>query len=115
MSVKNIYLFLIKSCSKFCYKQNNNNKVEAKEHDNSRNTMKSIKFAIIILQIFGFMPLDGISSSNPDDLKFKWVSIKTLYAIWNVICASFIIIMGTIDSIELDHGFLQQFCKFSLK
>lgn len=76
------------------------------------NTMSSIKALLIILQVFGYMPLNGITSKDPYDLKFNWISLKSFYVIWNFICGLFILIMGGIDSATINRTFTQQFCIF---
>lgn len=74
------------------------------------NTMRSIKFAIIILQLFGYMPLNNISSREPNNLQFKWLTCKMFYVICNLICSVFILTMATIDSFRTSSSFTQQFC-----
>lgn len=69
------------------------NKIVPKEHQDS-NTMKSVKVNLIILQIFGYMPLNGITSSNPQSLKFTWFSWKILYAGCNVLLLLFRLVLS---------------------
>ncbi|XP_030761238.1 gustatory receptor for sugar taste 64e-like [Sitophilus oryzae] len=50
-----------------------------------RHFYDNIRFALILSQFFGLMPLQGISK-NVQDVKFKWVSFRMVYASVHVGC-----------------------------
>lgn len=43
-------------------------------------THRSIKFVIIMAQIFGLMPVNGVISNNPSYLRFTYRSFKFVYS-----------------------------------
>lgn len=50
--------------------------------------------AILIAQIFGLFPLYGISSKNPKDITFKWISLRTFFSLFSFF--SYIIVLSLI-------------------
>jgi gustatory receptor len=47
--------------------------------------------ALLLGQIFGMLPVDGVLAKNEKDLNFRWKSPKTIYSIFFLFC-------GTIES-----------------
>lgn len=62
---------------------------------NSKTVMSSLKFMVVLGQIFGLTPVSGVSSNDPANLKFTWKSWITLNAVISIICIIFFIIIGT--------------------
>ncbi|CAO1392130.1 unnamed protein product [Diamesa hyperborea] len=49
----------------------------------------AIRPVLIIGQIFGLFPLYGISSKNPKNITFKWISLRTFYSFCALLCSMF--------------------------
>ncbi|XP_076270010.1 gustatory receptor for sugar taste 64e-like isoform X1 [Rhynchophorus ferrugineus] len=45
----------------------------------------NIRFALMLSQVFGVMPLHNLST-NIQEVKFKWISWKTVYSLVHVLC-----------------------------
>lgn len=46
-----------------------------------QNIHNSLKFVLSVINIFGLLPVEGVRSSDEKALRFKWSSLKVLYAI----------------------------------
>jgi hypothetical protein len=57
----------------------------------SRSFHESVRPALIFGQFFAMLPVNGISSHNGHNLRFRWLSIKTIYSIT-------FLTLGTIES-----------------
>lgn len=67
---------------------------------------QTFSFVIVFGQFFGIMPLHGIMTKDPQEIRFKWKSIRFFYAIYNVtgalIMGCFCIIKFALDGLMLD-------------
>ncbi|KAG5891349.1 hypothetical protein JTB14_034415 [Gonioctena quinquepunctata] len=67
---------------------------------------ESIKFVIVMAQVFGVMPLHNISNGI-DDVTFKWRSIRVLYSLFNTaatfISAGFWIVKFSVHGLIMDQ------------
>lgn len=45
---------------------------------------RSLKNGLLIAQLFGLMPLSGIAEQKIEFLRFKWISFRTAYALFNI-------------------------------
>lgn len=77
----------------------------------NKTILTSIRFVLIMGQCFGLFPLNGITKTNGDDLKFQWISFKCLYTFCNLIFTNFMIIMGTLFLFQIDFR-LPQFGEY---
>ncbi|XP_060517071.1 gustatory receptor for sugar taste 64f-like [Cylas formicarius] len=58
--------------------------------DLHQNTLQaSMKVPIILMQIFGFFPLDGICGPTYKSLQFRWLSLKLLYSVLSIVGYTF--------------------------
>ncbi|KAJ8940990.1 hypothetical protein NQ318_011724 [Aromia moschata] len=70
-----------------------------------RGLHENIRFVIIIAQFFGVMPLHNINQ-NIHAVKFKWMSFRLFYSIFNALAAlvslTFWIIKFAVDGLDID-------------
>lgn len=70
-------------------------------------THNVIKFIILIAQCFALLPVDGVTSANVEDLKFKWFTKKSFFTALSFIATLFVVVMGFQHSIILGVKFNQ--------
>lgn len=76
-------------------KHQENIKVSSLEIPEVPKTMHtSIKFMIILAQLFALLPVNGIGSSRPSYLKFTWWSCRMVYTGFLFSSTVFIVLMG---------------------
>ncbi|KAK5638896.1 hypothetical protein RI129_013191 [Pyrocoelia pectoralis] len=64
-------------------------KYNRQKNSDDQQFFKSIAFVVILGQIFGIMPLNGVKGSNERCIHFKWRSWKVLYTLLIVIGSLF--------------------------
>lgn len=57
---------------------------------------------ILISQTFGFFPLSGITSKNPQDINFRWISFRLLFSLLFIIYDAFA--LKTVASVQFGTG-----------
>lgn len=60
------------------------------------STQTTVKFIVILAQCFTLLPIDGVTSTTPADLKFTWKSWKIFYTILTFFSTFFVILMGMV-------------------
>lgn len=65
------------------------------------NTHTSMKFVIILANCFALLPVEGATSNNVENVRFRWKSFKILYATVTLLAAMFTLITGIIYLFEL--------------
>lgn len=51
------------------------------------DTYKSLKLIIIVANIFGLLPVNGVTSNSVKNLNFRWICPKTMYTFILIIIA----------------------------
>lgn len=57
----------------------------------------AIKNVLVMAQIFGLLPVYGIKDQNIENIKFKWLSYKTIYSI---VIFSLVLLNGILYLVE---------------
>lgn len=55
---------------------------------------RHLRYVLILAQIFGILPVYGISFDDPLKLKFSWQSWRVLYACWLILATFFVAFMA---------------------
>ncbi|XP_063934109.1 uncharacterized protein LOC135145919 [Zophobas morio] len=57
------------------------------------NTHSTLKLFLIISQIMGYFPVQGLSENNSQFLKFSWFSFKTIYSLLLLLFSVFVTLL----------------------
>lgn len=60
------------------------------QHINKNCVQKSLQNLLLIAQLFGHMPVLGVTKNNIEALRFEWISFRTAYAALYISGASFV-------------------------
>lgn len=82
------------------------NRFLVENHDFEGIFRNAISPLLTVGQLFGLMPLIGVSKAALSDLQFKWLTVRTVYSVFTVLvylCHTVSILWRIVsDMIELD-------------
>lgn len=73
-----------------------------KQQKPSQSLHESIRPFTILANCFGLLPVDGVTSSAVEDLRFRWISLKTLYSFFFMLQAVLGIVFNLIAFFKKD-------------
>lgn len=66
---------------------------KGRQNGDKNGIQNCLKNTLILAQIFGLMPVSGITAGKIESVRFLWVSFRTAYALLRIIGALFFIVL----------------------
>lgn len=73
---------------------------------------QDLKYILLTAQFFGVLPVQGVTNSDVNQLKFKWITIRVFYSIFLTIPTFMLTALAFYRVSQEEADAVSKFCKF---